>query len=202
MIKIWKEIGATTPIRSEVGKLVGNDSDNTFTCTEEPDEIRRFSSSEAWGILLEETTDYTYESATVTLVATPATGTTIVAISDGEYIFENLNATGNSDAEADRTMEQQLFIEAHEINATDINISLGDYLSGYGLQTSYHYLAPDDDGSAGTYGAGGASLDIDDMSSSTITPFWVKVILPENTAMDNYHDVYMIVYSKNFSTHL
>jgi hypothetical protein len=201
-LTFWKEVGKINALRSQVGYLAGNGSDNVITCSTEPSQIRLFSTENAHGLLLTDTTDYSYADGDVTLVETPASGEFVVAISDGTYIFEDQSAQGNSADAADRTLEQQIFISVDDINATDIVVSINDYLSGDGLATSSHYLAPDDSGAAGVYGSAGASLDVGDKADGTITPIWVKAIIPEGTTMDNYHDIYLQADYNAFSAHL
>lgn len=204
MLKFWKEVGKTNAIRQEVGKLTGNDSDNTILCSGTPSHVRKFSSTTAWGELLAETTDYTYNSgtSTLTLTATPATGETIVASSAGEYIFQSQYAIGNSSSEGSRTLEQQIFLEVVDANAKSVTISVNDYIESYGLATSTVYLAADSDGSAGAYGSAGASLSMGDLNNGTVTPFWVKQIIPQSTAKDNYHDIYLTANTVEHSPHL
>jgi len=201
-LTIWKEVGKTNAIRSEVGSLTGNDSSVEIVCTAAPVHVRSFSSATEHGQLLVEDTDYTISSATITLDSAPATGTMVVAFSAGEYIFEDLTAQGNTAVTADRTLEQQIFIAVDDINATDIVVSLNDYLAGSGLATSSHYLAADNSGSPDTYESAGASLTVGDKADESVTPIWVKAILPENTNMNNYHDIYIKAEFNAFSTNL
>jgi len=204
-LTIWKEIGKTTAIRSEVGSLEGNDSDVEITCTAVPSHVRSFSSSTAHGQLLAEDTDYTVATATntITLDSAPATGTLVVAFSAGEYIFQDQTAQGKATDAADRTLEQQVFIAVDDINAVGIVVSIGDYLADYGLATTSHFLAEDDGNSAAsTYQSAGGTLTVGDLGDGTVTPIWVKAILPEGTNMDNYHDIYIKADYDAFSTHL
>jgi len=203
-LTIWKEIGKTTAIRSEVGSLTGNDSDVEITCTAAPSHVRSFSSSTAHGQLLVEDTDYTVATATntITLDSAPATGTLVVAFSAGEYIFQDQTAQGNAADAADRTLEQQIFISVDDINAVGIVVSLNDYLSGAGLATTSHYLGEDNGTAACTYQSAAGTLTVGDKADATVTPIWVKAILPEGTNMNNYHDIYVKVDYDAFSTNL
>jgi hypothetical protein len=204
MLKFWKEVGKETPIRQEVGKLIGNDSDNTIVCSGTPSQIRKFSPSTAWGELLTETTDYTYnsETMTITLVVTPATGETVVASSSGEHIFNSQYAIVNSSNTADRTLEQQVFIEVEEALAKSVTVSVADYLASYGLSTNIVYLAPDNSGSPGSYGAAGAALSMGDLDNGSVTPFWVKEIIPLGDTKEKYHDIYFVANTVEHSPHL
>ncbi len=199
MLRFWKTSAAATAIRQEVGRL-DDDGDN-FEISDTHDHVRKFSETNYWGLLLEEGTDYSVESGVVTLSAALTANETVVAVSAGEYIFEGQNVKGNSSVESDRTMEQQLWIQADGVNATEVEVTVGDYLAGHGLQATHFFLAADNAGNPDAYGAGGVALELGDIDDADIVPFWVKVIVPLGTAMDNYHDVHLTAHSVEFSTH-
>ena len=198
-LKLWKDEAKTTAIRSELGKITGNGSLSTVSCST-PDHVRRYSATEAFGKLLAETTQYTFADGVLTMVTTPATGECVVAIGAGEYLFENLDAAGNDSIEANRTLEQMLYIESADADAINVTISINDYYTGGGLSVSHHYLSLDSGGVAQGYLSGGSALSLGTISSGSIIPFWCKSIIPEGTAMLNYNDIYLSGYSKNYST--
>jgi len=204
-LKVYKDSACTQPIQTEVGKLSGDGSTTSFTCTGNPAEVRKFSTSAPYGQLLSEGTDYSVTdngdgTYTVTLTTAPASGETVVAFDSGEKVFADQYAIGNSASESDRTFEQQLFVKAEDVNAQNVTVAIEDYVSGAGADTSWFYLAPDSSGSPGTYGSAGASLDIGNMNSGDVVPFWVKCIVPQGTDMENYRDVYLKVSGLEFST--
>jgi hypothetical protein len=198
-LKFWKDEAKTTAIRSELGKITGNGSLATVSCST-PDHVRRYSTAEYFGKLLTETTQYTFADGVLTMVTTPATGECVVAIGAGEYLFENLDAAGNDSLEANRTLEQMLYIESADADAINVTISINDYYTGGGLSVSHHYLSLDSGGVAQGYLSGGSALSLGTISSGSVIPFWCKSIIPEGTAMMNYNDIYIAGYSKNYST--
>lgn len=201
MLKFWKEAGKTTAIRTELGKLTGNGSLATVSCTT-PDHVRRFKVGEEWGYKLATPTNYTFAGGILTMVTTPATGTTVVAIGTGEYIFEDLEATGNDSQAAARTLEQKIYLESDGANAQHVAISLGDYQATGGLAVTHHYLSEGDSTSTPVgYLSAGSALSLGTISIGSIVPIWLKSIVPLGTAMDNYHDIYISGESQNFSAH-
>jgi len=208
-VKVYKDQAKTTPIRVILGQLEGNGTATSFTVNENPAEVRKYSTSAPYGELLVSGTDYNVTdngdgTYTITLTSAPASGETVVAFDAGEPIFADSYAIGNSSVEADRTMEQVLWIAAEGVNAQNVTVKISDLVSGAGADPNWHYLAPDSDGTGstpGAYGDAGAALNLGDINDGDVVPFWIKVIVPENTPMENYRDVYLEVQSLQFSTH-
>jgi len=198
-LKLWKDEAKTTAIRSELGKITGNGSISTVSCST-PDHVRRYSAAEYFGKLLTETTQYTFADGVLTMVTTPATGESVVAFSSGEYIFENLDAAGNDSLEANRTLEQIVYVESADADAVETVLTVNDYYAGGGLSVGHHYLSLDSGGVAKAYLSGGSALSIGTISSGSVIPFWCKSIIPLGTAMMNYNDIYIAGVSKNYST--
>ena len=204
-IRVYKDSAKTTPIKTILGKLVGDGSTTSFTVEGNPAEVRKYSTSAPYGQLLTAGTDYSVTdngdgTYTITLSTAPASGETVVAFDNGEAIFANDYAIGNSTNEADRTIEQQLWIAAEGVNAKNVTVSIQDLVAGAGADPAWHYLAPDNSGSPGTYGSAGASLTVGDINDGNVVPFWIKVVVPEGTAMENYRDVYLEIQSLQFSS--
>lgn len=203
MIKFYKDSGKTTRIREIIGSLDGNGSDNQFIATENPSQVRRYSSSEDWGQLLSLPTDYSVSdngdgTYTITLVSTPTTGQKIVAFSDGEFLFEGQSVISNSSNDSDRTLEQKVFIATDTgYEANSISIQAYDILPSYGADPSWLKVAVDNSGTPGTYGA---SINI---AFVDVTPvaFWVKVVVAQNTPVENYHDICIQATGTVYSTH-
>jgi hypothetical protein len=198
-LKLWKDEAKTTALRSELGKITGNGSLATVSCAT-PDHVRRYTATEAFGKLLTETTQYTFADGVLTMVTTPVTGESVVALSSGEYIFETLDAAGNDSLEANRVLEQIVYVESADADAVNVVISLNDYYSGGGLSVAHHFLSLDSGGVAQGYLSGGSALSIGTISSGSVIPFWCKSIIPLGTAMLNYNDIYFKGDSKNYST--
>ncbi len=207
-IKVYKDQAKTTPIKAILGMLAGNGTAKTFTVEGNPAEVRKYSTSAPYGQLLVSGTDYSVTdngdgTYTITLTTAPASGETVVAFDNGTPIFDNMYAIGNSATESDRTMEQVLWIAAEGVNAKNVTVSINDLVSGAGADASWHYLAPDSDGNGntpGTYGSAGVSLNLGDINDGSVVPFWVKVVVPQGTEMENYRDIYLEVQSLQFST--
>lgn len=201
MLKLYADASFTNPIRTRIGFLVGDGSDSTMDTDGAPSHVRIFSSEFSWGNLLASPADYTYADNVVTLKEAPAIGETIVAMSEGEYVFEDLHAVGNDSLEANRTMEQRLFVRSEDANASDVKISIDNILSSSVIDELDHFLAEDNSGTPGTYGEAGAPIELGDLASGESTSFFVKCIVPEGTPMDNYHNILIKASSENFSTH-
>jgi len=202
-LQFYKDAGLTTRLRQQVGKLEGDGSTVSFICTEQPDHVRRYSDTYYWGLLLEETTDYTLTDNgdgtwTVDLTFTPSSGETIIAISAGEYLFENKYAIANDSNEANRTLEQVVYLNVSGVNLKNVTVNVSDYVSGLGADPTWYQVAPDDSGSPGTYQA--PPLDLGDLTDGSTIPFWVKVIIPQGTERNNFHDTYISTTVYEFST--
>ena len=147
-LKVYKDSACTQPIQTEVGKLEGDGATTDFVCTGYPSEVRKFSTDATNGTLLSETTDYSITdngngTYTVSLTSAPATGETVVAFDSGEKIFADLYAIGNVSEEASRTLEQQLFIKAEDVNAQSVMVSLDDYVADTQLVEGTDYTVTD-----------------------------------------------------------
>lgn len=147
-LKVYKDSACTQLIQTEIGRLEGDGSTTSFTCSENPTEVRKFSSSATNGELLTEGTDYTITdngngTYTVTLTTAPAEGETVIAIGSGEKIFSGLYAIGNSSVESDRTLEQQLFLKAENVDAQNVVVSFGDYVADTELTVDTDYTVTD-----------------------------------------------------------
>ena len=147
-LRVYKDPACTQPIQTEVGRLVGDDSTTNFICTGYPSEVRKYSTTATNGTLLSETVDYSVTdngdgTYTVTLTSAPATGEIVVAVDDGEKIFADLYAIGNSPEEANRTLEQQLFIKAENVNAQNVIVALDDYVADSLLAEGTDYTVID-----------------------------------------------------------
>ena len=207
-VKVYKDQAKTTPIKTILGKLEGDGTTTSFTVEGAPAEVRKYSASAPYGQLLVEGTDYSVTdngdgTYTITLTTAPATGETVVAFDSGEPIFNDQYAIGNSTSEADRTLEQVLWLAAEGVEAKNVTVSILDLVSGAGADPAWHYLAPDSDGTGstpGTYGAAGASLNLGDIAADSVVPFWVKAVVPQDTPMENYRDVYLEISTLQFST--
>jgi len=202
-VKFYKDSGLTTRLRQQIGKLEGDDSTTSFVCSEQPYHVRKYSSTYYWGLLLTENTDYTLTDNgdgtwTVTLTTAPATGETVIAISDGEYLFENQYAISNDSSEANRTLEQVVYLNVSGANLKNVVIDVNDYVSGAGTDPTWYQVAPDDGGSSGTYQA--PPLNLGDLNDGATVPFWVKVIVPQGTEKNNFHDTYISATVYEFST--
>jgi len=183
----YEDSALTTEMARSVGSLQGDGSTTTFSVSEEPDAVRIYSSTKPNGELV---SGWTYDSGTVTLPSAPATGETAVAIkNDSVRLFRNQKVVGSSAVEADRTFEQQVWVKAVDEDLENLTISVADWVSDAGLDpTQTYYLAPDNGGSPGTYGDAGASLNLGDLSNGSSTSFWVKCIVEQGTAKNNYRD--------------
>jgi hypothetical protein len=198
-LKLWKDESKTTAIRSELGRITGDGSLATVSCST-PDHVRRYTATEPFGKLLTETAQYTFADGLLTVGTAPAIDETVVAIGAGEYLFENQDAAGNDSLAANRTLEQIVYIESDGANATGVEVKLEDYFDGDGLATSHHYLSLDSGGTALDYLSGGSALSVGTITTGSIVPIWAKSVIPLYTAMLNYHDVHITVESKNYSS--
>ena len=147
-LKVYKDSACTQPIQTEVGKLSGDGSTTSFTCTGNPAEVRKFSTSAPYGQLLSEGTDYSVTdngdgTYTVTLTTAPASGETVVAFDSGEKVFADQYAIGNSASESDRTFEQQLFVKAEDVNAQNVTVAFEDYVPDTLLTLGTDYSVTD-----------------------------------------------------------
>lgn len=67
-------------------------------------------------------------------------------------------------------------------------------------ESAWVQLAPDNAGSAGTYGAGGAALTMSDIADSNVAkPFWVKVTTPSVGDTQNKTDIKLTVQGTEFA---
>lgn len=68
-----------------------------------------------------------------------------------------------------------------------------------GDESSYIQLAPDNAGSAGTYGAASAALAIGNVTGTSGIPFWVKVTTPTVADTQNKTDIKLTVTGTEFA---
>lgn len=208
MLEFYKESACSTAIRRQIGTLAGDGNGVDIVCTATPTHVRKFDTTNYWGNLLTISSDYNYSTATstISMMIAPTAGSTIVAFSDGEYIFEDLHAVGNDALTANRTLEQQIFIKSVGANAVGISVEIADVLSGSYIAAADHYLAPDGTGTAsgtpGSYGTAGGTLAFGDLSDAAVKSLWIKAIVRYGTPMDNYHNIYIKSTAENFSIHL
>lgn len=67
-------------------------------------------------------------------------------------------------------------------------------------ESSYISLAPDNAGSAGTYGAAGANLTMANISDSNVAkPFWVKITTPSVGTAQNKTDLQLKALYREFA---
>jgi hypothetical protein len=200
MIKFYKDSGATQRLRQEVGRLSGDGSIKTFVCSEDPQHIRVFSTAKYWGELLTSGTGYTYNSGTktVTLTATPTASETVVAISQGDYLFEDSYVIGNSSVNSNRIITKQVYVKVTGVNSRDVMVKIADYVGAAGLSVSYYSLS----NNGSTWPGANNEISLGDIANNEIKSFHVKVEIPQGVAMDNYHDVYLFTQSKDFNIHL
>jgi hypothetical protein len=67
-------------------------------------------------------------------------------------------------------------------------------------ESNYISLAPDNAGSAGTYGAAGANLTMANISDSNVAkPFWVKITTPSVGTAQNKTDLQLKVLFREFA---
>jgi len=212
MIKFYNDSGCTEPIRSVLGTLVGDASVADIYCGEEPSQVRRYSASENWGFLLTPTEHYTYStsSGTIMFIQAPAVGETCVAFSAGDYIFQGMHAVGNDADTANRTLEQRIYLKSENAHAVDLKLVVNNLFEEDELHacticpisTKDHFIALNSGSAPDTYQAGYTPLDVGDLANDAVTSVWVKAVIPFNTNMDNYHNIYLSIESENFSTHL
>jgi hypothetical protein len=205
MINIYSNASCASSLRSIVGELITNTTtagEKTIVCDGTPIHVRRYNDTYNWGLLMTETTDYTITGSTISLVTAPSIGDTTLVISSGEYLFEKLSAAGNSTTAGDRTMEQKLYLRSEGANASNITVSIYNVFDSSTIDEEDHYLALNDGGVPGAYGAAGAELSVGNIASGATAAIWVKCIVPYDTEMENFHNIYLGYESSNFSTHL
>lgn len=212
MIKFYNDSGCTEPIRSVLGTLIGDANVADIYCGEEPSQVRRYSTSENWGFLLTPTEHYTYStsSGTIMFIQAPAVGETCVAFSAGDYIFQGMHAVGNDADTANRTLEQRIYLKSENAHAVDLELVVKNLFEEDELHacticpisTKDHFIALNSGSAPDTYQAGYTPLDVGDLANDAVTSIWVKAVIPFNTNMDNYHNIYLSIESENFSTHL
>lgn len=119
-------------------------------------------------------------------------GLTDIVSTDGS------NPITTSHTIAGSTVEQKVYLFNNDSTKyyTGINIDPTDAVSTD--ESTWIYLAPDNAGSAGTYGAAGAALSMANIGAAgsgdtTGKPFWVKVITPSVGATQNKTDIKLTV---------
>lgn len=205
MLNFYTNASAATGMRTVVGSLVGNGTSQSFVCASTPAQVRLFNNGQKWGKLLVTPGNYTLADLTISIATVPSVGTNIFAVGAGQYLFENLHVPSNAVAAADRTMAQKLYVKSEDANATDVTIYIENTMATSittPINITDHYLAQNVAGSPGSYGSAGASLALGSLAATIATAFWVKVIVPYGTPMDNYHNITIKSTSENFSVHL
>lgn len=66
-------------------------------------------------------------------------------------------------------------------------------------EVSWVALAPDSSGSAGSYGAGGASLSLGNITDNVGHPFWVKITTPAVGSAQNKTDLQLKTLFREFA---
>lgn len=216
-LKFYADSGFTQPIRSILATLAGDGVTTQFSVSEEPDELRVFKTGKPYGEFLTKNTttpttpgagEWGYSGGTVYLGTAPASGETAVAFSAGIRIFENVNTISgqpkflSSSVDVnDRTKQQQIWIknDAADRQYTSVQVSaINDFLAGEGADPSWIEVAPDNAGSPGTWQS--TPLSLSDIAASGSGTFWIKCIVPQNTPVENYRDVYVTVEAIEEST--
>ncbi|OMF35279.1 hypothetical protein BK133_11285 [Paenibacillus sp. FSL H8-0548] len=91
-----------------------------------------------------------------------------------------------------------LFNDAADKRYEDVLIDPTDAVSTD--ESTWVQLAPDNDGVAGTYLAGGAALTMANISDSDVAnPFWMKVTTPAVGDTQNKTDIKLTVTAKEFA---
>lgn len=103
------------------------------------------------------------------------------------------------------TVEQKLYLFNNDATKyyQNVNIDPTDAVSTD--ESTWVQLAPDNAGSAGTYGAAGAALTMANIGAAgsgdtTGKPFWVKVISPSGQSVQNKTDIKLTVNFREFAT--
>ena len=102
------------------------------------------------------------------------------------------------------TVEQKLYLFNDDVTKyyQNINIDPTDAVSTD--ESTWVYLAPDNAGAAGTYGAAGVALTMANIGASgsgdtTGKPFWMKVVTPSGQSVQNKTDIKLTVNYREFA---
>lgn len=102
------------------------------------------------------------------------------------------------------TVEQKLYLFNNDATKyyQNVNIDPTDAVSTD--ESSWVFLAPDNAGAAGTYGAASAALTMANIGAAgsgdtTGKPFWVKVVSPSGQSVQNKTDIKLTVNYREFA---
>lgn len=201
-LKVYADSLLTTPVVEILGTL--SDSGNQFSVTSEPAEVRVFDSSHTYGLMLTKNTstptspgsgEWGYSNGTVYLGSPLTTGQTAVAFSSGQRIFEGVNTVSglakflSSSADPnDRTKIQQLWLANDDSskNYTSVQVeAILDFVASAGADPFWFSLSADGSNWIS------APLSLSNITGVGSVTFYVKCVVPQDTPVENYRDVYL-----------
>lgn len=199
-IRLFANSQRTIRIQEIVGYAPLNQ--DRFIVGEEPQEVRYFSPSTPYGELWQRVTsnplgkEWRYDPVNkqVILGSTISnTGESIIAISNGVKLFENVNTLSglpyflsSSQSVDDRTKIQQIWIHNDEPNKRYIQIRINnilDLVPSAGASPSWISFSLDGSNWFNT-------LQLPDLIGVSTHTFYVRAIVPQNMQVDNFRDVY------------
>jgi hypothetical protein len=117
-----------------------------------------------------------------------------------QALTQEITSLTTQHANTGMAVERRIFLSNNDATKRYENIAIDPTDTASTDESSYISLAPDNAGSAGTYGAAGANLALANISDSNVAkPFWVKITTPSVGTAQNKTDLQLKALFREFA---
>jgi hypothetical protein len=117
-----------------------------------------------------------------------------------QALTQEITSLTTQHANTGMAVERRVFLSNNDATKRYENVVIDPTDTASTDESSYISLAPDSSGTAGTYGAAGANLNMANISDSNVAkPFWVKITTPNVGTAQNKTDLQLKALYREFA---